>query len=268
MSSVNGPSGVTPLEGMLAALGAEDAPTGFELGVLKALGIAQSRYDTYALVDSPAGGLYVAGDGRALTGAMLAAVVADRREFEEQHLARTGRSVISAADPPAGVRPALRTGRASGVAIDLAGLSALEQAVLGAVRRIPRGQIRPVSWVAHEAGLTATAPVVEALARNPVHVLIPCHRVADDSGRPYDAAYGHDAGEALRRAEGMDPQYIESLTRLEMVFLGSDTTHIYCHPTCAHARRITPPHRVPFRSAAEARHAGYRPCKSCRPVPA
>ncbi|MCP9944183.1 hypothetical protein LUX12_04275 [Streptomyces somaliensis] len=50
------------------------------------------------------------------------------------------------------------------------------------------------------------------------------------------------------------------------VFLGSDTTRVYCHPTCAHARRIVPRHQVPFRSAREADRAGYRPCKSCRPV--
>ena len=34
---------------------------------------------------------------------------------------------------------------------------------------------------------------------------------------------------------------------------GSDTTRVYCFPSCRHARRITPAHAVRFRSAEDAR---------------
>ncbi|MFI9200071.1 MGMT family protein [Streptomyces sp. NPDC053048] len=257
----------TPLEEALAGL-AEPSPTGFELRILRAVGIPENRYDTYTYLEAPGGGLYVASRQETLTGAALTAVVPGRTEFEERHLARTGRSAISTAVPPTGVRTALRTGRAKQLRVDLSGLTELERAVLAAVRSIPRGQMRPVSWVAHEAGLAGSGPVTGVLAVNPLHLLIPCHRVADDDGQPCDAAYGRHVGDALRRSEGIDPDYIETLLRLHTVFLGSDTTHIYCHPTCAHARRITAPHQVPFRSAGDARRAGYRPCKSCRPLAA
>jgi methylphosphotriester-DNA--protein-cysteine methyltransferase len=49
-------------------------------------------------------------------------------------------------------------------------------------------------------------------------------------------------------------------------YLGSDTTHIFCMPTCRHARRVMERHEVEFRSEEEARSKGYRPCKICRPV--
>ncbi|MDQ3404764.1 MAG: cysteine methyltransferase, partial [Actinomycetota bacterium] len=45
-----------------------------------------------------------------------------------------------------------------------------------------------------------------------------------------------------------------------------DTTHIVCYPSCAHARRITGPHRKGFRTIDAALTAGYRPCKHCRPA--
>ena len=48
-------------------------------------------------------------------------------------------------------------------------------------------------------------------------------------------------------------------------YIGSDTTHIVCLPTCHHARRVMPRHQVPFRSLEAAAAAGYRPCKVCRP---
>ncbi|MFF4897942.1 Ada metal-binding domain-containing protein [Streptomyces sp. NPDC001068] len=67
-------------------------------------------------------------------------------------------------------------------------------------------------------------------------------------------------------AENIDMRRVTELSRAGAVYLGSDTTFVYCHPTCAHARRITPGHRVHFRTAQDAGEAGYRACKSCRPL--
>ena len=260
-------SGWTDLERALADL-VEPAPDDFALRILRRVGIPEERYDTYLLLDAPGGGLYVAYGPTAVTHAVLSTGLDVPAQFEERHRARTGRAAIRAVQPPPGVRAAIRTGRARHLAIDLDGLPAVTRAVLDAVRAVPRGQLRPLTWVAREAGLTDPGPVLDALAANPVQLLIPCHRIAHDDGTPCDAAYGTADGELLRDAEGMDLHRVERLVRDETIFLGSDTTRIFCHPTCAHARRITPPHQVPFRSARDARHAGYRPCKSCRPVAA
>lgn len=49
------------------------------------------------------------------------------------------------------------------------------------------------------------------------------------------------------------------------IFLyGVRTTGVYCRPSCA-ARRPLPSHIEYFATASDARLAGYRPCKRCRP---
>ncbi|MEV0374541.1 MGMT family protein [Streptomyces sp. NPDC050636] len=254
------------VEASLAGL-AGPAPTDFAARVLQRVGIPRDRYDMYLHLDAPAGGLYVAYGAEAVTGAALGRTVPGPEGFEEAHLARTGRSAIRTTRPLPGLRTALRTGRAKGLRIDLPELTEAERTVLDAVRTIPRGQLRPLAWVAREAALSGTAAVSEALEVNPVPLLIPCHRVTFDGGGPCDLRYGPIVGAVLRGAEGVGDELV-GLSRKGTVFLGSDTTRIYCHPTCAHARRITPPHQVPFRSARAAREAGYRACKSCRPIAA
>lgn len=243
------------------------APADFAARVLQRVGIPRNHYDLYLHLDAPVGGLYVAYGEQAVTGAALGGTLPGPEAFEQAHLARTGRSAIPATRPLPGLRTALRTGRTKDLKFDLPDLTATERAALDAVRTIPHGQLRPLAWVAREAALPGRA-VVEALAANPVPLLIPCHRVTFDNGGPCDlGGYGPTTGAALRGAEGIDEE-LAWLPRTGTVFLGSGTTRIYCHPTCAHARRITPPHQVPFRSALAAREAGYRACKNCRPIEA
>ena len=79
-------------------------------------------------------------------------------------------------------------------------------------------------------------------------------------------AFGSAAKRTLLAAEGVGPEALESLARAGVRYHGSDTTRIYCHPTCRAARRIGESHRVSFRSPGEAAAAGYRPCKLCRPA--
>ncbi|URM91021.1 MGMT family protein [Streptomyces sp. MRC013] len=244
---------------------AADPPEDFALRVLRHVGIRCERYDTYVRLRTPAGGLFVAAGPHAVTGAALDSAGLTATAFEELHRVRTRRSAVRATKPFPGVLTALRTGRARRLPVDLSGLTVTERAVLETVRTIPPGQLRPVGWVAREAGAPEAA-VTGALARNPVAVLVPSHRVTRDDGVPCDAGPLSGAGDALRTAEGIDMERMAELHHDGVVFLGSDTTRVYCHPTCAHARRIAPRHQVPFRTVREAGRAGYRPCKSCRPA--
>ena len=75
------------------------------------------------------------------------------------------------------------------------------------------------------------------------------------------------SGWALLASEGADPEWLESLAGRGVRFVASDTTGIYCLPTCSHARRIGDRHRVELRSEREARDAGFRPCRVCGPSP-
>jgi O-6-methylguanine DNA methyltransferase len=49
---------------------------------------------------------------------------------------------------------------------------------------IPPGEVRPYSWIAREIGRPgAVRATGSALAKNPVPLLIPCHRVVRSDGR-------------------------------------------------------------------------------------
>ncbi|RZT84848.1 O-6-methylguanine DNA methyltransferase [Pseudonocardia sediminis] len=157
-----------------------------------------------------------------------------------------------------------------GPRLDLRGLSEFEHDVLDATRRIPAGQVRPYSWVAREAGRPkAVRAVGSVLGRNPVPLLIPCHRVVRSDGAPGEYMFGPDHKRALLRDEDLDLDRQAGFTDRGVHYLGSDTTGIVCFPTCHHARRITDAHRRPFTRVEAALAQGYRPCRDCRPaVPA
>jgi O6-methylguanine-DNA--protein-cysteine methyltransferase len=261
-------SGGADLGEALAAL-AEPAPQDFALTILRRAGIPEDRYDRYVLFRATSYSLYVGyRSSSAVTSAALDVVTAGPEAFEERHRTITGRAAISTSQVPRGLRTAIRTGRSRQLRIDLSGLDPVERAVLDAVRLVPPGQLRPLSWIARESRLTDAEAVRRALAANRAQVLIPCHRITDESGLPCDAAYGPAAGDLLRASEGIDMTAVRALVRDHISFLGSDTTRIFCHPTCSDARRITRAHQVPFGSAQHALQAGYRPCGRCRPVAA
>jgi O-6-methylguanine DNA methyltransferase len=127
--------------------------------------------------------------------------------------------------------------------------------------------MRPYAWIAREIGRPkAVRAVGTALRRNPVPLLIPCHRIGRSDGRVGNYAFGAAAKQAVLAFEGVDVRRMEELAQAGVRYYGSQTTHIYCFPTCRHARRITDAHRVLLRSQADAIAAGYRPCKVCRPA--
>ncbi len=187
--------------------------------------------------------------------------VAYRRRF-----ARPLRNVERA---PAGLLPALRSGRrGSGLRLDLGGLSEFERDVVAATRCIPAGEVRPYGWIAREAGRPrAVRAAASVLARNPVPLLVPCHRVVRADGRIGDYLFGTAHKEQLLRAENANLDDLAALARQGVRYLGSDTTGIVCFPTCHHARRITTAHRNGFATIDAALADGYRPCRACRPAP-
>ena len=98
---------------------------------------------------------------------------------------------------------------------------------------------------------------------------MPCHRVVRSDGLIGNYSLGGPANKrAILSAEGLDPDELESLARAGIRYIGSDTTKIYCLPSCHAARRVTERHRVGFHSAAEGHRAGYRACRLCRPTSA
>lgn len=258
------------LAGDLRVLGDVEAPPTLVPVVLVRTGLA----DGYWAVATPVGPAYVAWNGTGVSAVVLGNEWAGDAPagFEAAFGERIGRRVVPAPPPvelARAVERRLEGDRSVGVRFDLRGLTEFERAVLAKASEIPRGEVRPYAWIAKEIGRPgAVRAVGSSLGRNPIPLLIPCHRVLRSDGRVGDYVFGGDAKRALLEAEGAGPGHLEDLARAGVRYFGSDTTKIYCYPTCRCARRTTERHLMTFPSAGAAAGAGYRPCKVCRPVAA
>ena len=68
--------------------------------------------------------------------------------------------------------------------VDLSGTTRFQQNVWRVTRSIPRGETRSYGWVANQLGLPKAARAVgQALGKNPVPIVIPCHRVVGGDGK-------------------------------------------------------------------------------------
>jgi methylated-DNA-[protein]-cysteine S-methyltransferase len=89
--------------------------------------------------------------------------------------------------------------------VDLSALTPFQRSVLEVARHIAPGQVWTYHRVAEELGKPhASRPVGQALARNPVPIVIPCHRVIASNGslRGYSGGTGLKAKQWLLELEG------------------------------------------------------------------
>jgi methylated-DNA-[protein]-cysteine S-methyltransferase len=87
--------------------------------------------------------------------------------------------------------------------MDLEDLTPFEQAALRAAAQIPPGEVRSYSWVASQIGRPRAARAVgQVMARNPLPLLFPCHRVVDASGELHNYGYGLEMKARLLKMEG------------------------------------------------------------------
>ena len=251
------------IEDTIAAL-ATTAPQSIEPQVLLETGLA----DGYVWHHGPAGNLFIAFNSRGISFVFLGE---DAPAFERYFEKETGRPVLPVTELPARLARALNktlaTNRLGNLPIDWSGMTEFQQKVLRKTAQILPGEVRPYSWVAKEIGNPkAVRAVGTALARNPVPVVVPCHRVVRNDGHLGNYFSGTEIKRAILDAEGLDVEGLEDLAARGVRLTGSDTTNIFCNPTCRDARRTTERHTVEFSDEAEARAAGYRPCKHCRPA--
>lgn len=142
------------------------------------------------------------------------------------------------------------------VPVDLTEVPAFQRNVLEAARRIPYGEVRAYGWIAERIKHPgAVRAVGTALGRNPVPLIVPCHRVLRRDG----GVGGYLFGTALK-------DRLLALERTTPVLEGCTTTRIVCRVGCVHGRHMSPSNRVVFASVADARSVGYRPCKVCKPA--
>lgn len=89
------------------------------------------------------------------------------------------------------------------VPLDLSQGTPFQQAVWQALRRIPCGQLQGYGALAAQLGRPAAARAVgAAVGRNPVSVIVPCHRVVGADGSLTGYAGGLERKQALLGLEG------------------------------------------------------------------
>lgn len=150
------------------------------------------------------------------------------------------------------------------VAVDLSRVTAFERTVLEKVQQIGRGSVRPYQWLANEVGKPGGSRAIgNVMARNPVPLFVPCHRVVAASGVIGNYSMGGPlVKRLLLELEGVDVDRLQKLAAGGWRYKASKTHGTYCFPTC---REIQPQHELLFKSAAEAERAGFTPCRVCRP---
>jgi methylated-DNA-[protein]-cysteine S-methyltransferase len=148
--------------------------------------------------------------------------------------------------------------------LSLAG-SSFQQKVLRKLQEVPRGAVISYQALGAAAGSPKGARAVgNAMHNNPVPIYVPCHRVIASGGGL--GGYGGGAGRKLQllRSEGFDLG--DNAAKLPGNALwGHQRTKIYCRADCRTVARVDQNRILFFADAKDARHAGLRPCKVCRP---
>jgi O-6-methylguanine DNA methyltransferase len=245
----------------------EPAPKSLLPAVMRRVGLG----DTYWRLETSIGPLFVA---HSRAGISMVTRARSGAEFAKSFEKKFGRTITpDAGPPPRNVRAVaggrLR-GRDAGLRFDLRGLSEFEQAVLGKALEIPPGEVRPYGWIAREIGHPdAVRATGSALAKNPVPVLIPCHRVVRSDGHIGNYSLGGPRNKrTLLESEGAEPETLEKLAASGVRYFGNEKGRYFCFPTCGGIQSLLRDNRVRFASEREAVAAGYHPCGDCRPAAA
>ncbi len=89
------------------------------------------------------------------------------------------------------------------VDIDTSGESPFTHKVLVELRKIPYGEVRSYLWIGKRLGYTMAARAVgQAVKRNPIPIIIPCHRVIREDGSLGGFSLGKELKKRLLSLEG------------------------------------------------------------------
>jgi methylated-DNA-[protein]-cysteine S-methyltransferase len=141
-----------------------------------------------------------------------------------------------------------------------------QKKILYKLQEVPRGAVVSYQALGAAAGAPKGARAVgNALHNNPVPIYVPCHRViASDGGL---GGYGGGIARklSLLRSEGFGlGKRDEKLP--DSVVWGHKGTQIFCRSTCHTTARVDRTKIMFFADPREAKQAGLRPCKICRPA--
>jgi O-6-methylguanine DNA methyltransferase len=156
-------------------------------------------------VETPIGQAYVGFKEHriAYVGLDMGAPPDEVRARVEQRLRRP----VTMGETPQWLRDTLdrffRTWRVEDATVDISDLTPFEQSALRAAAKIPPGEVRSYAWVAAQIGRPRAARAVgRVMARNPLPLLFPCHRVVDSTGALHSYFYGLDLKARILALEG------------------------------------------------------------------
>ena len=161
----------------------------------------------FAIVPSPLGRMVVAATSRGLCAVRFGESVIElerglRDEFHAAEIHRDDRALNRY------VEPLLAILRGENTTIDLpldVRATAFQKKVWDELRRIPRGETRSYSEVAHAIGDDkAVRAVARACASNPVAIAVPCHRVVRSDGDISGYRWGVERKKKLLEQEQQD----------------------------------------------------------------
>ena len=156
-------------------------------------------------VDTPIGRVHVGFKEHRI--AYIGIDVNESAEEVRGRVERRLRRPVAMGDTPVWLRETLdrffHTWKVEDATVDISDLTPFEQAALRATAQIPPGEVRSYSWVATQIGRPRAARAVgRVMARNPLPLLFPCHRVVDASGALHNYYYGLDMKARLLEMEG------------------------------------------------------------------
>jgi O-6-methylguanine DNA methyltransferase len=163
------------------------------------------KSDGFTSIPSPLGLLHVAFRENGITY-----IAIDRSDDMDQTRARIERRLRrplrNAPLPPdllEVIADYFRTRQVDLTRVDISALTPFEQASLRQAARIPPGEVRSYGWIAAAIGHPQAARAVgQAMARNPVPLLYPCHRVVDAGGELHNYGYGVEMKRRILLMEG------------------------------------------------------------------
>jgi methylated-DNA-[protein]-cysteine S-methyltransferase len=159
----------------------------------------------FELTESPVGKLLVAATDRGVCRISFD----PEPDAELEWLARSyGARVLHSPNPLAPIRRQLdeyfdRKRRDFEIAVDLSALPVFQRLVLDELRRVPYGATNTYGGLATRIGRPRAARAVGgALNRNPVPIVVPCHRIVGAGGKLVGYAGGLARKEQLLELEG------------------------------------------------------------------
>jgi O-6-methylguanine DNA methyltransferase len=162
----------------------------------------------YGLFHSPVGSIYVAFEREKVVALRLPS--GSERDFRVELSARTSRPIRRSDELVKPIVSELQqyfegTRTSFSYSPDISNLTAFQRTVLNAAASIPYGETRTYAWLAGQADSPrAFRAAGQVMARNPVPLVIPCHRVIGSSGDLCGFGGGSRALELKRKLLAME----------------------------------------------------------------